>query len=125
LLQREVDIVLESVNNKNVIGTVLHPNGNIAEALLKEGLAKVVDWSLACVTPLAGGPEKYRQAQAVARERKLRLWKDFESSGQEILAKDREFTGKVIEIVNGDAILVKKNKNEIKKIHLSSIRPPR
>jgi hypothetical protein len=32
--------------------------GNIAEALLKEGLAKVVDWSLACVS---SGPEKYRQ----------------------------------------------------------------
>ena len=96
--------------------------GNIAEALLKEGLAKVVDWSLACVS---SGPEKYRQAQASAKEKRLRLWKDFQSSGPEILAKDREFTGKVIEIVNGDSIVVKKNKTEVKKIHLSSIRPPR
>jgi hypothetical protein len=40
------------------VGTIVHPMGNIAEALLKEGLAKVVDWSLACVST---GPEKYRQ----------------------------------------------------------------
>jgi len=122
LLQREVEIVLESVNNKNLVGTVLHPMGNIAEALLKEGLAKVVDWSLACVS---SGPEKYRQAQASAKEKRLRLWKDFQSSGPEIAPKDREFTGKVLEVVLGDCIVVKKSKTEIKKIYLASIRPPR
>jgi len=122
LLQREVQIILESVNNVNFIGSIVHPNGNIAEALLREGLAKCVEWSLGCVT---GGGEKYRQAQAAAKEKKLKLWKDFVSSGPVIPAKDKEFTGKVIEIVNGDAIMVKKNKTETKKIHLASIRPPR
>merc|ERR1711963_1284685 len=122
LLQREVQIILESVNNNNFVGTVMHPNGNIAEALLREGLAKCVEWSLACVT---GGPESYRKAQAGAKERKAKLWKDFVSSGPVIPAKDKEFTGKVIEIVNGDAIMVKKSKSDIKKIHLASIRPPR
>lgn len=47
LLQREVDIILESVNNNNFVGTILHPKGNIAEALLKEGFARCVDWSIA------------------------------------------------------------------------------
>ena len=37
LLQREVKIILESVNNKNFVGSVIHPMGNIAEALLNEG----------------------------------------------------------------------------------------
>merc|ERR1711981_511148 len=122
LLQREVQIILESVNNTNYVGSIVHPNGNIAEALLREGLAKCVDWSLACVT---GGGEKYRTASAEAKQKKLKLWKDFVSSGPVIPAKDKEFTGKVIEIVNGDAIMVKKNKTETKKIHLASIRPPR
>ena len=122
LLQREVQIILESVNNNNFVGTIMHPNGNIAEALLREGLAKCVEWSLACVT---GGPESYRKAQSNAKERKAKLWKDFVSSGPVIPAKDKEFTGKVIEIVNGDAIMVKKSKTDIKKIHLASIRPPR
>jgi staphylococcal nuclease domain-containing protein 1 len=31
----------------------------------------------------------------------------------------------VVEIVNGDAIMVKRSKTETKKIHLASIRPPR
>merc|ERR1719323_913171 len=122
LLQREVKIILESVNNKNFVGSVIHPMGNIAEALLNEGLAKCVDWSLACVT---GGPEKYRAAQAAAKEKRLRIWKDWVPTGPVISAKDKEFTGKVVEIVNGDAIMVKKNKTEVKKIFLASIRPPK
>ena len=117
-----MQIVLESVNNANFVGSIIHPNGNIAEALLREGLAKCVDWSLACVT---GGGEKYRMASAHAKENKLKLWKNYEPSGPVISAKDKEITGKVVEIVNGDAIMVKKSKTEVKKIHLASIRPPR
>lgn len=47
LLQREVEVVLESVNNASFVGTILFPKGNIAEALLREGFAKCVDWSMA------------------------------------------------------------------------------
>lgn len=47
LLQRDVEIVLESTNNQNLVGTILFPKGNIAEALLREGFAKCVDWSMA------------------------------------------------------------------------------
>ena len=122
LLQRDVKIVLESSNNKTFVGSVIHPNGNIAEALLREGLGKTVDWSMACVT---GGPAKYRQAETAAKEKKIRLWRNYEPSGVIISARDKEFTGKVLEIVNGDAIMVKKNKTETKKIFLASIRAPR
>lgn len=44
-----MEVVLESSNNNNFVGSVLHPLGNIAESLLKEGLAKCVDWSIAKV----------------------------------------------------------------------------
>lgn len=51
---------------------------------------------------------------------------DYEgSSGPAISAKDKEFTGKVFEIINGDALMVKKGKSDTKKVHLASIRPPR
>jgi staphylococcal nuclease domain-containing protein 1 len=123
LLQRDVEIILESVNNKNFIGSVVHPNGSIAEALLREGFAKCVDWSLQCVT---GGPEKYRKAQAEAKESKKRLWKDYAGpTGPQVSDKDKAFTGKVVEIVNGDAIMVKRSKTDTRRIHLASIRPPR
>jgi len=123
LLQQEVEVVLESVNNRNFVGSVFHPNGNIAVPLLKQGFAKCVDWSLACATE---GPEKYRQAQAYAKEQKLKLWHDYAGpSGPAISAKDKQFTGKVIEIVNGDALVVRRSKTEVRKVHLASIRPPR
>ena len=97
--------------------------GNIAEALLKEGLAKCVDWSLQCVT---GGPEKFRKAQAEAKAKNLRLWRDYKGpSGPQVSDKDKAFTGRVVEIVNADAIVVKRSKTDTRKIHLASIRPPR
>jgi len=120
LLQRDVEVILESHNNNNFVGSVLHPAGNIAEALLKEGMAKCVDWSISKVT---GGPEKYRTAEKAAKERKLRIWKDYKPSAV-ISEKDKEFNGKVVEVVNGDALMVKVAKN-VRKIHLASIRPPR
>lgn len=43
----------------------------------------------------------------------------------QIADKDREFTGKVIEVVNGDALVVKRQDGSTKKIFLASIRPPR
>merc|ERR1739846_48637 len=95
----------------------------IAEALLREGLAKCVEWQLGVVT---GGGEKYRKAQEVAKDAKKRIWKNYDGpSGPQLSARDKEFTGKVVEIVNGDAIMVKKSKTDTRKIHLASIRPPR
>lgn len=56
-------------------------NGNIAEALLREGFARCVDWSIASVT---GGPEKLRAAEKLAKEKKLRLWTDYKPSGPKV-----------------------------------------
>jgi len=124
LLQREIQIILEGVSsNQNFLGTVIHPAGNIAELLLKEGFAKCVDWSMGV---LSSGHEKYRQAERSAKERKIRIWKDFVASTAPTLSvKDKEFNGKVVEIVNGDAVMVKVSPGEVKKIFFSSLRPPR
>jgi len=121
LLQREVDVILESSNNNNFVGSVLHPNGNIAEALLKEGMAKCVDWS---ITKVTAGPEGYRAAEKSAKEKKIRIWKNYAPTTNTLSDKDRAFTGKVVEIVNGDALMVKVGTTH-KKIHLASIKPPK
>lgn len=73
LLQREVTIILEGVTYQNFIGTVLHPNGNIAEVLLKEGLARCVDWNLS-----SAHVEAYRSAERLAKEKRLRLWMNYQ-----------------------------------------------
>jgi len=121
LLQRDVEVILESHNNNNFVGSVLHPAGNIAEALLKEGMAKCVDWSISKVT---GGPEKYRAAEKAAKERKSRIWKNYVPAANNIDPKDKEFNGKVVEVVNGDALMVKSGK-VVKKLHLASIKAPK
>ena len=60
-----------------------------------------------------------------AKEKKMRMWKDFVASSQPVLSiKEKEFNGKVVEVVNGDAIMVKVGQ-EVKKIFFSSLRPPR
>ncbi|MPC21156.1 Nuclease domain-containing protein 1 [Portunus trituberculatus] len=133
LLQRDLQVILETFNNNNFVGSIVHKKGNIAEALLREGFARCVDWSIATVT---GGPEKLRTAEKVAKEKQLRLWQDYKPSSLSVRTdacleegtlaeKDKEFTGKVVEVVNGDALVVKRQDGTNKKIFLSSIRPPR
>ncbi|XP_054275181.1 staphylococcal nuclease domain-containing protein 1-like [Macrosteles quadrilineatus] len=122
LLQREVEVVLDSVNNNNFVGTIIHPRGNIAELLLKEGFAKCVDWSIAF---MKSGADKLRAAEREAKEKRLRLWKDYQSSTPQLSGKEKEFTGTVMEVVNGDALMIKLPSGQIKKVFLASIRPPR
>uniref|UniRef100_A0A9J8D5E7 Staphylococcal nuclease domain-containing protein n=1 Tax=Cyprinus carpio carpio TaxID=630221 RepID=A0A9J8D5E7_CYPCA len=122
LLQRDVQIILESCPNQVILGTILHPNGNITELLLKEGFARCVDWSMAVYTQ---GAEKLRAAERSAKERKVRIWKDYVAPTANLDQKDRQFVAKVMQVMNADAIVVKLNSGEHKTIHLSSIRPPR
>jgi staphylococcal nuclease domain-containing protein 1 len=75
LLQRQVKVILDGVNNQNLVGTLLHPNGNIALHLLKEGLAKCVDWSLTLLQQ--GWREKYRATEKHAKDNRLKIWKNY------------------------------------------------
>ncbi|XP_059613411.1 staphylococcal nuclease domain-containing protein 1 [Phlebotomus argentipes] len=122
LLQRDVEIVLESVNNANFVGSILFPKGNIAEALLRDGFAKCVDWSMAF---MKSGAEKLRAAEKLAKEKRLRLWKDYQSNVQNFSGKEKDFYGTVMEVYNGDALSVKSSSGAVKKVFLASIRPPR
>ncbi len=124
MLQRDVTVVLEGVaNNQNgiLLGTVHHPNGNISEFLLREGLAKCVDWSMGVVN----GPEKYRNAEKQAKQGKVRLWKNYVQASSTLDENNKNLVGKCVEILNGDGIVIKLNDGSFKKIFLSSVRPPR
>ncbi|KAK2712557.1 staphylococcal nuclease domain-containing protein 1-like [Artemia franciscana] len=122
VLQRDVEVILESTNNANFVGSLIHPNGNIAELLVKEGFARCVDWSIATVT---GGPEKLRAAERQAKEKRLRIWQNYSPTAPTITGSAKQFSGKVLEVVNGDAIVVKHPDGSQRKIFLASIRPPR
>lgn len=124
LLQQEVDIVLHSVaNSNNLSGSILHPKGNIAEKLLREGFARCVDWSLAPLT--SAEIQKLRAAEASAKGEQKRIWKDYQARAPQVTGKEKEFPATVVEVINGDALQVKLGNGTVKKIFLASIRPPR
>lgn len=143
LLQREVKVLVEGANNQMLLATLLHPNGNIALHLLKEGLAKCAEWSLTSLQ--AGWREKYRTTEKYAKDNRLRIWQNYvaptipsdydshgtgsgatSSNGKPGDSNVKGYQAKVLEVVNGDALMIRDLRdNKIRKIHLSSVRPPR
>uniref|UniRef100_A0A0V0J2F8 TNase-like domain-containing protein n=1 Tax=Schistocephalus solidus TaxID=70667 RepID=A0A0V0J2F8_SCHSO len=135
LLQRDVTVILESLNFQTLIGSVLHPNGNIALFLLQDGLARCLEWNLAVVSEQAGGAAAYRAAERNAKEKRIRIWREYKPINDKIAAPapagktkgaiKTEYAGLVVEVGNGDNLMVKCQDGVIRKFFLSSIRPPR
>jgi len=129
LLNKDISITIEGVapNMGNTqkeplfVGTVHHPAGNIAEALLKEGYAKCVDWSMGM---LSTDPAKYRNAEKAAKLANKRIWKNFIAPDANIPESERSFTGKVLKIENTDSIIVDAAGTP-KTIFFASVRPVR
>ena len=64
--------------------------------------------------------------QREAKKKQLRIWKGYTAPvTPEISAKSKNFSGKVVEIGNGDNLVVKTPDGVFQKIHFSSLRPPR
>lgn len=121
LLNRDVRVALQAVTNNVFLGTVHHPRGNIAELLLREGMAHVVDWSLSV---MADGRDQYRAAEANAKQGRLRLFREYVAPNS-MVQGDKEYTAKCVEIVNVETIVVKKQDGSLQKLTLASIRQPR
>jgi staphylococcal nuclease domain-containing protein 1 len=66
-----------------------------------------------------------RAAERQAKNNRVRLWKDYQPPTASYTGKEKDFTGTVVEVYNGDAISVKLQNGQTKKVFLSSIRPPR
>ena len=94
--------------------------GNIAEFLLSEGLAKIVDWNLSMVTP---DPSKYRALESKARADRKGIWLNhiFTST------LEHQYEATVVRIVGPDCLLVEPvgSINDYRKIFLSSFKPPK
>ncbi|KAG0056933.1 hypothetical protein BGZ83_002873 [Gryganskiella cystojenkinii] len=120
LLQREVRVILELVgqNGNNIFGTIQHPAGNIAEALVANGLVKVADWSITHVT---GGPTVLREAERKAQASKIRLWQDHVEKAKN---QDHQFDATVARVMTGDTIIVRNTKGQERRLRLSNIKAP-
>lgn len=135
LLNREVRIVLEGVDKfSNLIGSVYYPDGDSAKDLaldlVDNGLAKFVEWSANMMEEDA--KRRLKSAELQAKKDRLRLWTNYVPPATNSKAiHDQNFTGKVVEVVSGDCVIVADDAAPYgspaaeRRVNLSSIRCPR
>lgn len=120
----------------------IHPNGNIAEFLLAQGLAKVIDWH-AGILSSAGGLDRLRAAERSAREKKAGVWENYVAPSKGGSAggpangsapptgpqtKGNTFDATVVRIWNADTISVIEKgdaSGKERRLTLASVRAPR
>lgn len=107
-------------------GTVIHPKGNISTELLKSGLARVVDYSIAYTS--RDNALQYRIAERNAKNQQLKIWKGWTPTALTLGSK--EYTATVVEVVSGDTLVVAVDGGsgpikEERKLSLASLRAPR
>ncbi|BBN01059.1 staphylococcal nuclease domain-containing protein 1 [Marchantia polymorpha subsp. ruderalis] len=135
VLNRDVRIVLEGVDKfNNLIGSVRYEDGetaaDLALELLKQGLARVVDWSANMLEESTKRVLKATELQA--KKDRVRLWTNYVPPVSNSTAiRDDNFSGKVIEIVSGDCVVVADDAAPFgsplaeRRVNLSSIRAPK
>ncbi|KAL3835431.1 hypothetical protein ACJIZ3_010167 [Penstemon smallii] len=135
VLHRDVRIVLEGVDkNSSLIGSVYYQDGesakDLALELIENGLAKYVEWSASLLEDDV--KRKLKTAELQAKKARLRMWTNYippETNSKAI--HDQNFTGKVIEVVSGDCIIIADDSvpfgdpSAERRVNLSSIRGPK
>ncbi|KAL4383252.1 hypothetical protein GQ457_15G007210 [Hibiscus cannabinus] len=134
-LNRDVRIVLEGVDKfSNLIGSVYYPDGETAKdlalELVENGLAKYVEWSANMMEDDA--KRRLKAAELEAKKARLRIWTNYVPPATNSKAiRDQNFTGKVVEVVSGDCIVVADDSAPYgsplaeRRVNLSSIRCPK
>ena len=118
--QRSCKVTLVGVTPQGqLIGTVLHPRGNIAKFLLDEGLARSHDQH---VTLLGNDMAPLRQAETTAKNSRKGLFATV-SASKTAGPQDADYT--VVRILNAETIFIRPRSGDEKKVNLSSIRQPK
>ncbi|XAR50415.1 Micrococcal nuclease [Bertholletia excelsa] len=135
VLNRDVRIVLEGVDKfSNLIGSVYYPDGesakDLALELVENGYAKYVEWSASLMEDDA--KRRLKSAELQAKKTRLRLWTNYVPPATNSKAiHDQNFTGKVVEVVSGDCIIIADDSVPYgsplaeRRVNLSSIRCPK
>ncbi|XP_052182373.1 ribonuclease TUDOR 1-like [Diospyros lotus] len=135
VLNRDVRVVLEGVDKfSNLIGSVYYSDGesakDLALELIENGLAKFVEWSASMMEDDA--KRKLKSAELQAKKTRLRIWTNYVPPATNSKAiHDQNFTGKVVEVVSGDCIIVADDSVPYgsplaeRRVNLSSIRCPK
>lgn len=110
----------------------MHPAGNVAEHLVANGLARVVDWHAGMLSA-SGGMERLRAAEKSAKGKRLALYANMPVSSSTVGELDvatngqsRDFDGTVVRVWTGDQISVlEKETGKERRLQLSSTRGPK
>ncbi|KAL8725023.1 MAG: hypothetical protein Q9166_007622 [cf. Caloplaca sp. 2 TL-2023] len=120
LLQRSVKAhVLGLTPQNQLICVVKHPNGSIADFLLKAGLAQCTDFHS---TLLGSDMKNLRQAEKYAKDNQLGLFKDHVES---TASSASNVDATISRIVRPDTISLRTKSGGEKTVQLSSIRGPK
>ncbi|CAK9002815.1 Ribonuclease TUDOR 2 (AtTudor2) (TUDOR-SN protein 2) (100 kDa coactivator-like protein) [Durusdinium trenchii] len=132
ILNRGLNVVINGIDDRYgmFFGWVEHPAGDIGVELIKNGLARAVDWSMHFADMQRAS--RMRAAAQDAKNARLRIWKSYEAPK---ISGDKTFEGVVSEVVSGDTIVVRVGSAldcvespwlcEERRVSLSSIRAPR
>ncbi|KAK4192756.1 hypothetical protein QBC35DRAFT_511640 [Podospora australis] len=119
LLQRQVKAKIVGASPQGqLVATILHPRGNIAEFLLQEGLARCNDFHS---TFLGADMAALRAAEEKAKAARKRLHKAFVPKATD----NKEAEANVTKIVSADTLIIRNKAGDEKRISLSSVRAPR
>lgn len=120
LLQRNVKVDVLGVSPQNqIICVVKHPNGSIAEFVLKAGLARCTDFHS---TLLGNNMTALRQAEKQAKDQKLGLFQGLVDTKGSVTT---EADAIVTRVQTADTIYLKPKSGAERRVSLSSIRQPK
>lgn len=126
VLQRDIALRISRVDSvaRAVFGEIITEKVDLSRDLIEAGFAKlnseaVTDLEIARFRVLKDGVE-------VAKEKQLRIWKDFKSTGKTTEKGNQDsWGGKVIEVHSGDSLSVQNLSNGVvKRLFLSNVRAP-
>mmetsp|Transcript_445 Transcript_445/g.535 ORF Transcript_445/g.535 Transcript_445/m.535 type:complete len:841 (+) Transcript_445:1188-3710(+) len=118
-----VEVKLNSVDSQKVFsGLIIHPKGDVAKQLVKNGLAK-----LTAQASEAALTEPYfrelKELQLQAQSQRLGVWE--EAKLNRVLVNESQYEAKVVEINSGDSLTVRSVvTGKARKLFLASIRAP-
>lgn len=119
LLQRRVQVTLLGLSPQNqLVGTVMHANGNIAKFLLEAGLARCHDHHS---TLLGSEMASFRAAEAAAKNARKGLFVGH------VAPKNRQAESDytVSRVFSADTLYLRDKAGQEKRIQLSSVRQPK
>jgi len=131
-LNRDIILIVDGVSQHGaLIASIKIPKINteiveyedLAMQLISKGMARCVEWSLNMMT---SGSFNLREAERSSRSAKRGIWHNYVPQPGNASKLESEFSGKVVEIVSGDSLVIMDRSNGTeRRVMLSSIRAPR